>query len=238
MHNFWLKNIPGRGEAATLDGAEKNHAVRILRLRDGDTVGLLSGDGVRAQAVLTDARSGTLEVTERTFAERERPLLSVWCAAPKRNKLDILLKQAAELGVASIRFLDCRYSVARPENFARMNALLIEGCKQSGCAYLPELQELTAIEKLPLLAGELHGKRLFFGEARPEVGSAGLPDAGELRSAEELVWIVGPEGGFAPEETDLLKSVGAQGVHLGGNIMRLETAAAAGIAVLRCLSMR
>lgn len=226
MHKFWSEKIGEAGEEALLEQRELEHVFKTLRFRSGDELILLDGKGKEALAEVGSGRS--IRIKSVCHGEPDACRISLFCAAPKRQKLDVLLKQAVELGAAEVRFLSCRYSVAQPENMERMTNLLIEGCKQSGNLWMPELKELTPFGDLPEI----------FAAMRADVYYGDVATGGNYPrvKGKNLVWMVGPEGGFAPEELAQLKLWGAEGLNLGGNILRLETAAAAGIAVLRCLN--
>ncbi len=201
---------------------EREHLFRVLRFRPEDRGGLLDGRGCRG--LFEVGKDRELTVIGREVLPEPELKISLWCAAPKKNKLDILLKQASELGVWSVRFLDCEFSVAKPDNFDRLNTLLIEGCKQSGNPFLPRLLPMEKFSRLPEL-GE--GKFFCYGDVVPGGGKPDLPEKGEV------VFLVGPEGGFSPRELECLKNFAAP-LNLGRYILRLETAAAAGVAVLNC----
>jgi len=222
MHNFFCSDIPARGECAVLPEAEETHLFRTLRGSCGDHVMLMDGKGRSAEAeILPEKRLKVLRVEQ---AEAVKPELHLFTAAPRRNKLDSILKQAAELGVRSIHLVKCEYSVAEPENQERMNALLQEACKQSRNPFLPELQLSLSLQEALVLVKK-NGWTGFFGDV-----DNGAPQ--KEKQAAHAAFFVGPEGGFSETETALLKQE-LTGLNLGPYILRMETAAVAGIAVLR-----
>ena len=228
MHTAFLPEIPAVGTPVRLDRREEEHLFRILRCRDGETVRLCDGRGVSA---LAEAAQRTLIVRERTIHRRDPVRIHLYAAQPKSARLEDVLKPAAEAGAVSITPLLCRYSVAHRERASeRWRKLLIEGCKQSGNPFLPELcPEHSVGEALAEIAAAR--RKAFFGKPGGVLWDASdlVPDAdGRV----ELAWLVGPEGGFTPEEERLLEAHGALGIALGPYIMRLETAALAGMVYL------
>ncbi len=225
MHSFYSEN-PGRpGEEITLDRREADHLFKTLRARAGEEVELLDGAGACALGRVTSRR--TLEILERSDAPEPTRKLHLYTAAPRKAKFDTLLKQAAELGVWSIRPLTCERSVAQPENEERQEALLMEGCKQSKNPFLPKiLPALSLPEALREIAEK--GYHAWYGSVKetPDTLSGG---------GDDLAWIVGPEGGFTPAEEEALQAAGIRGLNLGPYVLRLETAAVCGLAVLRRL---
>lgn len=240
MHSFFCDMIGDAGSHPFLDARERDHLFKTLRTRPGDEIRLLDGRGTVARARVLAGRE--IEVMERQeFPPPARRLL-LGCAVPRRAKFDLLLKQAAELGVSKILPVICERSVAQPEGSERWTTLLQEGCKQSGNPFLPEIGA-----PLPLKAAleELHAENvaIFFGavpqQEQEQEEAATVPGAGEKpgalcpAAAAALAWLVGPEGGFSAVEETLLLKAGARGINLGPYILRLETAAVCGLAVLR-----
>ena len=226
MHSFWMDVLPEPSTVFRLPSEEESHLFRILRARPGERVRLLDGKGGSAEAEVRSGRD--LELISRRTAPEPEFRLVLACAAPRRQKLDTLLKQATELGVSEIHLVQCARSVAKPEGASRWQTLLQEACKQSGNLFLPRIEVHDSLAAaLDLLAGA----QLFFGAVTP-------PDAPfpPVPAVGRVVFLAGPEGGFtAAEETDM-KARGALGISLGPWILRLETAAVAGLAVLRTRS--
>ncbi len=224
MHYFYAPFLPEAGEPVALADEEAAHLFRTLRAAPGTEVGVLDGTGGMGIAV-TEAKR-TLRLLRKSRATPPGRTLTLACAAPRKQKLDTLLKQAVEFGCSRILLLQCARSVAQPENHERMFKLLLEGCKQSGNPFLPELRENIPLqEALRLFAKE--GTAAFFGSVAP----APFPAAMSSRSA----WIVGPEGGFTPDEESIMRSLGAIPLNCGPYALRLETAAVAGLALLQTL---
>ena len=73
------------------------------------------------------------------YIQEQKQKIYIFTAAPRKQKLDVLLKQCCELGAAGICIMQCDYSVANPENMNRFQELLAEGCKQSNNPFLPEI---------------------------------------------------------------------------------------------------
>lgn len=225
MRTFFCETIPAPGEAAELEKSEFDHLFRILRAAPGDEVALFDGCGLVAVARVAPRR--TLLVEELRREQEPSKRLHLYCAVPRRAKFDVLLKQAAELGVWSIRLLRCERSVAQPEGSGRWETLLREGCKQSKNPFLPRiLPMVTPAEAL----AEIRERniRAFFGAV-----DAGKASASGAVSGGDFAWLVGPEGGFTPEEEKAFLTAGVCGLNLGPYVLRLETAAVCGLAVLR-----
>lgn len=224
MHRVFCTAISAVGTTAELEDREKEHLFRVFRAAPGDAVELLDGAGKVAGGVVLPGREVRIE-TVRTVPEPAVKLHLV-CALPRRQKLDQLLKQAAELGAWSIRPLRCVRSVAEGDPRERWELLLREACKQSGNPFLPRLYPE---EKPPQALARLReeGAELYYGAV-----TAAPPPPGRGR---DRALLIGPEGGFAPEELALLEAQGAKPFHFAPYTLRLETAAVCGLTALRML---
>ena len=224
MRCFFCDAIRDSGAAAELDPRESEHLFRVLRAAPGDEVTLLDGRGGRAVAVVRPGRR--LEIVRRETLPPEVPELHLCCAMPRRNRLDQLLTQAVEVGAAAIRPVRFARSVAEPEPGERWQLHLREGCKQSGNAYLPRICPTRPFSEV--LAEAVAEGVAYYGA----IGGSSAADT-ETGTPRRVSWFVGPEGGFTPEELESFAAAGAKPLNLGPHVLRLETAAVCGLAVLR-----
>ncbi len=224
MHSFFCDIPGGPGDTVELGPRERDHLFKTLRAAPGEQIELLDGRGGRALAEVRPGRAvGVLEVERCAPPERR---LILCCAVPRRARFDVLLKQAAELGVWSVRLLLCGRSVAQPEGSDRWQLLLQEGCKQSKNPFLPEIVPPVPLgAALETLRGG--GAGIYYGAVAPAGAAPEKPERGDL------AWLVGPEGGFTAAEEEEMRRAGAVGLNLGPWVLRLETAAVCGLAVLR-----
>lgn len=226
LHAFFIQQLPEPGGVAELERTERDHLFKTLRAQPGEPVRLLDGRGGEAAAEVIGG--GKLRVT----AVRRHPepglKIVVCCAAPRRQKLDVLLKQLVELGVWQIKLVHCRRSVAQPEGSDRWPALLREAGKQSGNPFLPEVAVYASLGGL-LDELKREDAALFFGAVGGVHASPCVPAVGKV------AFLVGPEGGFTADEEQLIAGYGAAGLSLGPWILRLETAAVCGAVALRLI---
>jgi len=218
------------------DGAvperEARHLHKVLRASDGTRVLLMDGEGSIGEAVVGPGRSLVVEKIVRF----PRPVVRIHLVvAPPSSKsaLDHMLRQCSEVGVWSVDLTRSERSVAKPSGkgaFERMRLHLIEGCKQSGNPWFPRLgreplEFSAAVEKAVSM------ERAFFGATRMEsadsADSAMFPEEGA-----DVAWMVGPEGGFSPEEERRMLDAGIEPLSIGPWTLRVETAAVVGAHVL------
>lgn len=229
MHGFFVNEIPPPGATAALEKGEHRHLFRTLRGRPGERLRLLDGRGGVAEAVIAAGETVEVEAV-RQMPEPELKIILA-AAAPRRQKLDELLKQLVELGVWEIQLMHCARSVARPEGSERWPALLAEAAKQSGNPFLPTI----AVRDSPAaVLAELTARRtaIRYGAVSEAAGMPPAPARGEI------AFLVGPEGGFTAEEERAIEAAGGRALSLGPWILRLETAALAGVAALRAVAAR
>lgn len=217
----------GADVAVPVDGNGAHYLLSVMRVRDGDAVMLFNGrDGEWA------ARAESLRKRDLVLrcAEQTRPLEQVpdlWlCVAPiKKGRIDLIAEKACELGVARLQPVLTRRAVVDKLNLDRLQAHLIEAAEQCGRTALPELCEMTKLDAL--LADWPSGRHLFFAD---ETGGEAIERAFHAHSGPAAL-LIGPEGGFSPEERDAIRAhPAAVPLSLGPRILRAETAAIASVA--------
>ncbi len=216
------------GEVA-LPAEEVKHLFKVLRAVDGDELVLLDGKGTVACAVIAPGRRIVVRSVESVPPPRVR--VHVFPAAPRRQKMDQMLKQCAEVGAWSITPISAARSVALPSGDSvldRWRVELAEACKQSGNPYLPDVSEM---ERLASAVSRVtsSGFAAFYGDADGAPPRVAVERAG---GRADLAWFVGPEGGFTPEEKAMMDAAGFAALSVGPWTMRVETAAPVGAALL------
>ena len=212
------------GATLTLDGAQANYLANVMRLKAGDPVRLFDDVAGEWVAEIADAakRSITLRLTSKLRGREDVPDLWLLFAPIKKGPIDWLVEKATELGAARLLPIITQRTIVDRLNLDRLRANMIEAAEQCDRTALPQLAEPV---KLPALLKAWDAKRaLLFAD---ETG--GQPIA-EVAEPGPTAILIGPEGGFTPEEREMIRStVGAIGISLGPRILRAETAAAAAI---------
>ena len=205
---------------------ESHHAAHVLRLRAGDEVIVVDGCGRRAWCVLGDTSSEAVvaRVNAVTRDQRVRPDVAVYQGAAKGTKVDLVTERLAALGVAELRVFSSQRSVVvwtedkRRRLQSRWAAVAVAAAKQSRNAWVMATGAPLTWPQVVDAAGREPHCLVLWEDAREPLRAA-------LRPAERVALIVGPEGGFAPEEVDELAAAGASSVSLGPRILRTEDAA-------------
>ena len=223
-HSF----VSALDDDVTLDDEDGHHLSRVRRLRGGEVVTAANGDGCWRPYTVVRVRPGAVELHAQgpsVIEPRLDPRLFVACAVTKGSKPEVVVQKLTELGVDGVTLLSTRRSVPRwGETRAgaaldRLRRIAREAAAQSRRARLPEVDGVRPVTELRGRAG-----LVVADPTGDELARVATPPGGEW------VLVVGPEGGFDPEEVAALGSPGR--LRLGPHVLRAETAALVGAAVL------
>jgi len=202
--------------------------VQVLRLQIGDAVELIddSGHAHRATIQTIDGERVSLSVGKPRHIHRESPIqITLAQALLKDRKMDTLIRQVTELGVNRWMPFPADRSVPRPDEerlknrVARWKKIAREALKQCRRNQLPRIEPQVSFMAI-LEAAATSQLRLIFSEnAREPFAETDTPSS----NIDSVFLIVGPEGGFTPQEVDAAKAHGFSEVYLGPRILRAET---------------
>ncbi|QZD87840.1 16S rRNA (uracil(1498)-N(3))-methyltransferase [Qipengyuania psychrotolerans] len=211
-----------------LEGNHAHYLGKVMRVSPGDAVILcdnVTGEWA-AEVIQAEKRQVTVQ-TQQHLRPRE-PVPDFWlCAALlKKDRFDLILEKATELGVAKIAPVVTRRCVADKLNLERAGAIVTEAAEQCARTALPELAQPVKLEAL--LRDWPEDRALFFADEE-----GGEPAADAFCYADgPAALLTGPEGGFDDAEREAIRAhPAARAISLGPRILRGETAAIAGIAV-------
>ncbi len=210
---------------------QANYLLNVLRLREGAEVLVFNGRDGEWRACITGVgkRAAVLAVGELARAQASGPDITYLFAPLKRSRLDYMVQKAVEMGVAALVPVMTRRTVAERVNIGRMRANAIEAAEQCGVLRLPLILEPEKLEKV--LQRWDAAQPLIFCDEDTAIADPVRVLNGVRKGPVGL--LVGPEGGFAPEERDLIRSRPfAVPLSLGPRIMRADTAAVAALALV------
>jgi 16S rRNA (uracil1498-N3)-methyltransferase len=234
MHRIFLPSLPASpAQGIAVQGDEARHAARVKRLQPGDPVELFDAQGSLASATITaieKTRSGDwsllLAVDQPRRADPISPAIHVLAAPPKGDRLDQMIDQLSQVGATSWSPLITQRTIVEPRDtkLARLERATIESAKQCGRPWALSIHEPITLAQS--LAQNLNATStpILIADASGEA----LPAAPAL----SLRLLIGPEGGWAPEELDQARAAGATIVRFGPHTMRIETAAVAAVSIL------
>jgi 16S rRNA (uracil1498-N3)-methyltransferase len=221
------------GEVACTS-AQANYLRNVLRLKPGDAILAFNGRDGEWRAELAESGRRTVVLTVRALAraQEDGPDIDYLFAPLKRARLDYMVEKATEMGVARLKPVLTRRTVAERVNLERMRAHAIEAAEQCGILRLPEVHAPQTLERI--VAGWDAARPLVFCD---EDVTETCPFSALARIAPgPIAVLIGPEGGFDPAERELLSGQPfVTRISLGPRILRADTAAVAALALVNAV---
>ena len=243
--------VPDAANQVELPAEEATHALRVLRLKGGDEIFLMDGEGsfFRAEVTAASSKRCLYEIKE------EMPQQRAWkghihlAIAPTKmmERIEWMAEKATEIGFDELSFLNCQFSERKVVKTPRIDKIVISAVKQSHKAWKPVVNELVSFKefiqtprpgrKFICHCYEEVEKKDFFTEisgilnvataaAASESSNADVATATESPTADaaDITVLVGPEGDFSIDEVRLALENGYESVSLGTSRLRTETA--------------
>ncbi|MBR6974513.1 MAG: 16S rRNA (uracil(1498)-N(3))-methyltransferase [Bacteroidaceae bacterium] len=238
--------VPNASSVNELPEEEAQHAVRVLRMEMGDEMMLMDGEGVFYRAIVTEAtKKRCLYRIEETLPQERQwqPHLHL-AMAPTKNmdRTEWFAEKATEIGFDELTFLRCRWSERTVIKTERVEKILVSAMKQSHKAWKPILNEMVDFKAFLQEIKERENRngkvmQKFICHCYEEEGlgeKVSLKDA--LRSGEDVLVMVGPEGDFSIDEVKMAEANGFQSVSLGKSRLRTETAALVAVHLMNLIN--
>lgn len=244
--------VPDAANQVELPAEEATHALRVLRLKGGDEIFLMDGEGsfFRAEVTAASSKRCLYEIKE------EMPQQRAWkghihlAIAPTKmmERIEWMAEKATEIGFDELSFLNCQFSERKVVKTPRIDKIVISAVKQSHKAWKPVVNELVSFKefiqtprpgrKFICHCYEEVEKKDFFTEISGILNEAPAPAATESPNADvataatespnadaaDITVLVGPEGDFSIDEVRLALENGYESVSLGTSRLRTETA--------------
>ena len=220
------------GARVEITGAEAAHATRVLRLKLGQDLELMDGQGVVGEAVVEELGRGRVvcRVGRVWRPELPMPRVVVCLGLLKSKAMDLAVAKLAELGASELRPVLFTRCVARPRpgQVERWRRVGLQVIKQCALASPPQIYPPEGLEEvLGAMPGSARGVILWEGGEGESLSEA-------LGEGPAEIWVVvGPEGGLTPQELELARDRGLKPVSLGPWVLRAETAAIAVVSAIR-----
>jgi len=227
--------VPNAEMQTELPADEASHATRVLRLKEGDELMLMDGEGsfFRAEVTMASNHHCLYNIIERLPQPRQWEGHIHLAIAPTKNtdRIEWMTDKVTEVGLDELSFLNCQFSERRNLKIDRISKIVVSAVKQSHKAYLPVVNELMPFKQF--IADHPTGHR-FIAHCYQEVERVNLFD--ELcclpSSADALV-LIGPEGDFSIDEVRAALAVGFVSVDLGKSRLRTETAGLSAVMMMQ-----
>lgn len=217
MRLFYDSNITAEHDRFVLTEDESKHIVKVLRMNEGEQIGLLNGRGDFFETTIISANPKRCEVqvSKHTFFPDPTRLHLAVAPTKMNERMEWLIEKAVEIGVKEITFLLCKNSERKAIKIERFEAIAISAMKQSKRYYLPKMNNLTKAED--------------FIKANPKGLIAHCYDAEKstirqsFNESNEVI-MIGPEGDFSLPEVEMALSNQYKAISLSDFRLRTETA--------------
>ena len=218
-----------------LDEGDQYHLVKVMRARQGDQVEVVC-EGKLFLCSISSIKSLKIatvcQIKENNELKNDVVLIA---SLLKGDKLDLVLQKATELGVEEIVLLQSERSIAKIRNLdrsfklERFNRIVKEAAEQSKRTRLPLLYRVIHIDELPEINADV---KLMAYEGEQGNTSSFLSAVKSVKPGQRVAILIGPEGGFSPDEVNEAIEYGYKTVSLGRRILRAETASFYALSVL------
>lgn len=218
------------GSVVQVTGDEARHAITVARVRIGERISVSDGAGLIASGSVTSTDGGVVAVAVESASRHPAPEPEVWLAQAlaKGDRDELAVQAATELGVSGVIPWAAERSISRwdgakaAKGRERWASIVREATKQSIRPRVPLVEPIATTAALTKLPG-----RILVLEPDASTRLTEVP-----LDADRITLVVGPEGGIAPRELDVLAAAGAMLVRLGPEVLRTSTAGPAALAVL------
>ncbi len=223
--------VPDAARLTELPQEEALHALRVLRLKSGDEMWLMDGEGTfyRAEVTIAATKRCMYEIKETLPQERAwRGTLCIGVAPTKlMDRIEWFCEKATELGIDKVTFLNCKMSERKVIRTVRLEKIIVAAMKQSRKPWKPQITTMVSFKEVmkndrPGLKFIAHchtdkERKDFFTELYALRDSVGPTD--------NVTVLIGPEGDFTDDEVKAAVANGYVPVSLGSSRLRTETAA-------------
>lgn len=227
--------VPHAAQQKELPTEEALHATRVLRLKEGDEIFLMDGEGsfFKACITLSAPHHCCYEILERQSQEPQWEGHLHLAIAPTKmiERMEWMVEKATEVGVDEMSFLNCAFSERKVVKLPRLEKIVMSAVKQSHKGWKPVLNEM---EPFKTFITQPRKGRKYIAHCYEEVDRLNLFD--ELRKPSEekdVTVLIGPEGDFSIEEVKLAVANGYQSVDLGKSRLRTETAGLSAVMMMQ-----
>lgn len=227
--------VPDALTATELPPDEAMHALRVLRMKMGDEMVLMDGQGnyYRAEVTLAHTKRCLYEIKEQMPQERQWQGHIHLAIAPTKmmDRIEWMTEKAVEVGVDEISFLNCQFSERRLIKLPRLEKIMISAVKQSHKAWATQLNEIVTFDTFIQQPRE---GRKYIAHCYEEVPRTYLFDELQKSSlSDETTVLIGPEGDFSIDEVRKAVDAGYISVHLGKSRLRTETAGLSAVMMMQ-----
>lgn len=227
IRRLFVETTPRPSETLHLNPSEHHYATRVMRLKQGQAVELISQDGCMDGILESiSAEITVVRILSSPVVKNEPSVpITLFQGIPDHlEKLELIVQKSVELGVNRIVTFTSRYTDAKyrkmnmPQKIERMQKIAKEAVRQCGRTRIPQVDGPVPIQNIHSDIARHNSAFLFFEKPLEKQEK-------QVQHPESIAVIVGPEGGFSDEEAIALRETRCTPIYLPGRILRTETAA-------------
>lgn len=222
LHRFFINHAIDKEKINSLVDSSIVHQLRrVFRLHEGDKVVFFDGSGLDCESEIvsmTDAKLEFRVLESRLVKQLAKRKVALAFSLIKKDNAEWVIQKGTELGVSEFIPIVSERSEKKGFNMERVQKIIVEACEQSGRSEVPILRDAIDVEGF--LAAEGRKMVAFHTDGNPF-------DARNFPGTDDIVALVGPEGGWTDDEVERFKERGASIARLNSPVLRAETAAVA-----------
>jgi 16S rRNA (uracil1498-N3)-methyltransferase len=220
------------GETLTVDGPAYKHLVRVLRVQIGDVLGVFDGLGneIDAEVLSIERQTIMLRLGVRRTIPAPATRITLLQVLPRADRMELIVQKTTELGVTAIvpvvtarASLDAEQASGKLE---RWRTIAREAARQCGRADVPRIDKPLGLDEAARNVAPGSVRLVLWESENQRSLSRSIPEG-----CRDIVLLIGPEGGFSPDDVTRVAGLGFVSVGLGPRILRAETAAIVAVAL-------
>jgi 16S rRNA (uracil1498-N3)-methyltransferase len=240
MRRFFVEEITSTTGPVSLTGKEARYISKVLRMKKGEKLTIMDGKGQLFESTVKDLdyKEVKVRINKSISSPPPSPIeISLAQALIKSNSMDYLIQKLTELGINSIRLFYSERTVIKVKpgylrnKMDRWTEIMKSACRQCGRVTLPTLNPPLPFEEIIKDAPDKDTLKILLWENEEEVDLKGVLRS--MGSLSHTLVMVGPEGGFTPNEINRAREAGFHIISLGNRVLRTETAAVSLISIIQ-----
>lgn len=240
MYQFFIEDENEAEDFVTIEGSDVNHIKNVLRMKPGEKIRVCTRNGQNYFCSISDITESFVraDILEKEAESTELPCrIYLFQGLPKNDKMEWIIQKTVELGVYEVIPVAMKNCVVKldekkaAKKLQRWQAIAESAAKQSKRTVIPTVKQPVIYKEALKIASELDITLVPYENERGMDATREI--MGQLKAGQTIGVVVGPEGGFAPEEIALVdEHATMHRISLGRRILRTETAGLAALAML------
>lgn len=240
MYQFFIEDENAAEDFVTIEGSDVNHIKNVLRMKPGEKIRVCTRNGQNYFCSISDITESFVraDILEKEAESTELPCrIYLFQGLPKNDKMEWIIQKTVEIGVYEVIPVAMKNCVVKldekkaAKKLQRWQAIAESAAKQSKRTVIPTVKQPVTYKEALKIASELDITMVPYENERGMDATREI--MGQLMAGQTIGVVVGPEGGFAPEEIALVdEHATMHRISLGRRILRTETAGLAALAML------